>query len=51
VRYACARIEDARDDPVFDRAATRLEDSLRRQRDMILRLIDASSTGDCGGPT
>lgn len=39
VRHACARIEDMRDDPRFDRCATRLETALAAQRDMVFALI------------
>jgi chromosomal replication initiation ATPase DnaA len=39
VRHACARIEDMRDDPHFDRGATRLERALAAQRDMVLSLL------------
>lgn len=39
MRYACARIEDLRDNPVFDRCAARLERALVDQRDMILGLV------------
>ena len=39
IRHACARIEDMRDDPRFDRGATRLERALAAQRDMVLALL------------
>lgn len=39
VRNACARIEDARDEPLFDAAVTRLEHALRAQRDMLCELF------------
>ncbi len=39
MRYACARIEDLRDDPAFDRCAARLERALAAQRDMVLGLL------------
>lgn len=39
MRHACARIEDLRDDPVFDFCAARLEQSLAAQRDMVLELL------------
>lgn len=39
VRYACARIEDRRDDARFDGAASRLECALAAQRDMVLALV------------
>lgn len=39
VRHACARIEDMRDDPRFDRCAARLETALAAQRDMVFALI------------
>ncbi len=45
IRYACARIEDLRDDPRFDRGAARLEQALAAQRDMVLALI-AGPDGD-----
>lgn len=48
VRHACARIEDARDDPRFDAAAARLEAALQAQRDMLFQLIDAF-TKNCDG--
>jgi hypothetical protein len=41
IRHACARIEDARDDPRFDLALQRLEIALRAQSDMFFHLIDA----------
>ncbi|RTL80319.1 MAG: chromosomal replication initiator DnaA [Hyphomicrobiales bacterium] len=41
MRYACARIEDLRDDPAFDRGAARLEQALAAQRDMVLSLVSA----------
>lgn len=40
VRHACARIEDARDDPRFDLAAKALEAALRAQHKMICRLLE-----------
>ncbi len=39
MRYACARIEDLRDDPAFDRCSTRLERALSDLRNMILGLL------------
>jgi len=39
VRFACARIEDRRDDPAFDWGAMRLGRALAAQRDMIFGLI------------
>jgi hypothetical protein len=42
VRYACARIEDMRDDPHFDFATMRLEMALMAQRDLALMLAVAS---------
>jgi chromosomal replication initiation ATPase DnaA len=39
VRHACATIEDLRDDPSFDAAASRLESALAAQRDMICALL------------
>ncbi len=46
VRHACARIEDMRDDPGFDFAATVLERALRAHRDLALGLVVA--TKKCG---
>jgi Bacterial dnaA protein helix-turn-helix len=42
VRYACARIEDMRDDPNFDFVTMRLETALMAQRDLALMLAAAS---------
>ena len=42
VRHACARIEDMRDDPLFDYATIRLETSLMAQRDLALLLAAAT---------
>lgn len=41
VRHACARIEDARDQPRFDHAVSYLEGALLSQRDM---LFEAASS-------
>ena len=42
VRHACARIEDMRDDPLFDYATIRLETALMAQRDLALLLAAAT---------
>ncbi len=42
VRHACARIEDMRDDPVFDFGATILERALVAHRDLALALAVAT---------
>jgi hypothetical protein len=39
IRYACARIEDMRDDPRFDICAARLEAAVIAQRDLALKLV------------
>lgn len=49
VRHACARIEDARDDPGFDRAVAGLEAALLRQRGLLSELtlsFQPESIGD-----
>lgn len=43
VRHACARIEDMRDDPLFDFGLVLLEKALIAQRDLALTLV---VTGD-----
>lgn len=39
IRLAILRVEDRRDIPAFDRAASRLEKALVTQRDMVLGLL------------
>ena len=41
VRYACARIEDARDERRFDDGLSRLECALREQAQMLSTFIDS----------
>ena len=41
VRHACARIEDARDEPRFDDGLSRLECALREQAQMLSTFIDS----------
>lgn len=48
IRHACARVEDARDDPSVDFAVARLEAALRRQRRMLAALTLAFSTCNKG---
>jgi chromosomal replication initiation ATPase DnaA len=49
VRHACARIEDARDDPRFDAMLARLEYALRAQADMLLVFANAFAVNAEGG--
>jgi hypothetical protein len=44
VRHACAVIENMRDNPIFDRAAARLESAVAAQRDMVV-----ASLAECEG--
>jgi hypothetical protein len=48
VRHACARIEDARDEPRFDRAVQCLEAALLAQREMLLAFSSAFATRPTG---
>ncbi|WP_363349742.1 chromosomal replication initiator DnaA [Methylocystis echinoides] len=45
MRYACARIEDLRSNPAFDRCAARLERAVAAQRDMVFGLIAGEGDG------
>jgi hypothetical protein len=50
VRHACARMEDARDDPAFDQSVQRLEAAITAQRRMIGDVADAFTRQSNGEP-